>query len=397
MNNNLSEMMLGLARASMTDCISRLANLKDGVGIDEDGDMVIHIFGVMRFLLDRDPVLMRQWNETITALSSIPARDCGSINLSLERVAEEGIVRENLLDAFKTLHRPRLLLKSTLHSAKFASKALKVNSTVQSLIINGTNATPFKTAKNATALVASVIKHPTLEIIAIESCDLSQRPIISAFVPAILHGIKDVRLERSGIDSFGATLIADCLAKNPRVQNLSLADNALQDIDATKLAAALKINTRLQNLAVGGNKFSCDGTKALFRAVLGDGRGFNSIHDANHFCFIDLFAEGRVNTFGDPMLNRKMKIFSRIVHDAGSVVDAVVPMALYPRLFIFLEGREIHEDGKPVFNPLNAVFQFIREFNATLSNAMMMDPEAIRNGDQTLASVECGTHTCLRE
>ncbi len=131
----------------MTDCILRLANLKDGVGIDEDRDMVIHIFRVMRFLLDCDPVLMRRWNKTITTLSSIPTRDHGNINLSLERVAEEGIVHENLLDAFKTLHRPRLLLKSTLHSAKFASKALKANSTVQLLIINGTNATPFKTAK----------------------------------------------------------------------------------------------------------------------------------------------------------------------------------------------------------------------------------------------------------
>ena len=386
-----------MARASLTDCISRLANLKDGVGIDEDGDMVIHIFGVMRFLLDRDPVLMRRWNKTITALSSIPARDRGSINLCLERVAEEGIVRENLLDAFKTLHRPRLLLRSTLHSAKFASKALKANSTVQSLSINGNNATPFKTAKNATALVATVIKHQTLEILAIENCDLSQKPIISAFVPAILHGIKDIRLERSGIDSFGATLIADCLAENPRVENLSLSDNALQDIDATKLAAALKTNTSLRNLAVEGNKFSYDGTKALFRAVFGDGSCFNSIHDANHFCFIDLFAESGVNTCEDPTLNRKMKMFSRVVHDVGSLVDVVVPIALVPRLFIFLEGRDIHEDGKPAFNPLNAVFQFIREFNATLSNAIMMDPEAIRNGDQTLASVECGAHTSLRE
>jgi hypothetical protein len=148
---------------------------------------------------------------------------------------------------------------------------------------------------------------------------------------------------------------------------------------------------------VGGNKFSYDGTKALFRSVFGDGRGFNSIHDANHFCFIDLFAEGRVNIFGDPMLNRKMKMFSRVMHDVGSLVDAVVPMALVPRLFIFLEGQETHEDGKPVFNPLNAVFQFIRKFNAMLSNAMMMDLEAIRNGDQTLVSVECGAHTSLRE
>ncbi|KAL3757840.1 hypothetical protein ACHAWU_006148 [Discostella pseudostelligera] len=387
-NNNIAEQVLGMARASLADCILRLARYKLGHAVVGDhGEMVIHIFGIMNGLLHRDHALMRQWTDMIFALSSTPVRDKGCINLCLERVVEDGIVRDNLLDAFKTLHRPRLLLKTTMHGAKFATKALKANSSVQSLGIDGTNTTPFKSEKTATALVAAVIKHPSLDIIAIENCNLGRnKPVLSAIIPAVLSNISYIKLDGNVIDSYGATLIANCLAQNPSVKNLSLSNNALVDRDAYKLAASLKTNTTLRNLALEGNNITHAGLKAFFFLVHGD--GLNSINDANHHCFIDLLADSEVNAFNDPILNRRVKIFSTIMYDVGCLGDAV-PFELVPRLLIILQGREITEDGEPVFNPLNLVFQYVREFNTTLFNQSGMDRDESRSVDDISTGLGC--------
>lgn len=393
-NNNLADQMLGMAHASLADCLLRLARYKQGQGLNGDGGMVVHIFGVMQFLLDRDPSLMRQWNKMITALSSTPASEHNNIDLCLERVIEDGTVREKLLGAIKTLHRPRLLLKSTMHSAKFASNVLNVNSTFQSLSIDGTNANPFKSEKNATTLAAAVIRHPTLAILSIIECDMSRKPIIASLFPILQH-IEDVRLDGNNIDSHGATLIADCLATNPRVRCLGLEGNRFDDSDASKFAKALETNSTLINLALAGNKIKYNGIMALMNAVIGD--SFNSINDANHHCFIDLLAESRANTFDDPDLNRRVKFFSKITHDIGGLGDAV-PLELVPRLFIILQGRGIidgeDDDGKPVFSPMDAVFRYFRAFNATLFNTDVTVLNVVSTIDETITSnnVERAAH-----
>ena len=305
----------------------RLVRYNKGKFIGNKGDGVsVHIFGVSDGLLKRDHELMCLWKKLIAELSSTPITDDYCVNLTLERVVDDGVVATTLLDAIKTLHRPRLLLKITPYGALFASKALEINPTVQQLAIDGGDeSAPLELKRDVEDLVKAVINHPTLEMLSIANCDLSRKPIIKTLVPVLYH-IEEVRFIGAGVgyrcNSYGPKLIATILKRNPRVKALSLDFNALEDKDAFRLAKALKTNTTLRKLSLGFNELTVAGMSALVVAMIGD-TSFNSIHDANHHCFIDLLSASKLNMFDDPEQNRRLKIFSKISSNIGRLGDAV--------------------------------------------------------------------------
>lgn len=61
-------------------------------------------------------------------------------------------------------------------------------------------------------------------------------PVINSFTVVNLNG--------NEIGSYGGTLIASCLAKNPLLWSLCLEHNCLEDNDAKKLSIALQVRKK---------------------------------------------------------------------------------------------------------------------------------------------------------
>ncbi len=328
--------------------------------IDAESDTAIHVSGISSSILNRNPAIMRDWNKMIAELSSTASRDDACISLHFEMVCFEtgGVVSSTLLEAFKGMHYPRLFIKYPVnHWLEFTSEALKLNSSVRLLAINGEYVLPvFKSKKNATSLVRAVISHSSLDNLVLDKCEIGRNTLIPAFIP-VLNKIKFVQLRGSGIESYGATLIANSLASNPCVQYLSLEHNMLKDSDASKLAASLKTNTTLMMLQLTGNDITDVGAESLFDALHGNGNNFNDVYDSNHVCSIDLLSGRNPNKVTDTKQNMISKVLWAILRYRRHL-DDVVPRKLLPRLLVLLQRGGTLNHSK--IDPLDAVFQYVR-------------------------------------
>jgi hypothetical protein len=243
------------------------------------------------------------------------------------------------------------------HWLEFTTEALKLNSTVRRLAIDGIRMPPlFKSKKNATALVRAVISHSSLDDFILDNCEIGRNTLFPAFIP-VLTKIKMVRLRGNGIESYGATLIANCLASNPCVEYLSLVDNLLKDSDALKLAVSLKTNTTLMVLELWGNDITDVGAESLLNAIHGNGNNFNDVYDSNHVCSIDLLSGRNPNKVTDTKQNMISKVLWAILRYRRHL-DDVVPRKLLPRLLVLLQRGGTLNHSK--IDPLDAVFQYVR-------------------------------------
>jgi hypothetical protein len=102
------------------------------------------------------------------------------------------------------------------------------------------------------------------------------------------------------------TLLSDYLATNPRLRELDLNHNFLNDSHAALIANALSSNTSLRYLNICENSVGKVGAEALCRA-LSDEISLNSIADSNHSCFIEEFTEENESEVRE--INRARKIY----------------------------------------------------------------------------------------
>ena len=351
--------MLGATHFRLVETTLKLVRYNQGP-IDAESDIAVHVDGIRSSILNRNPAIMRDWNKMIAELSSASSRDDACISLHLEMVYFEtgGVVSSTLLEAFKGMHYPRLFLRYPMnHWLEFTTEALKLNSTVRRLAIDGIRMPPlFKSKTNATALVRAVISHSSLDDFILDNCEIGRNTLFPAFIP-VLTKIKMVRLRGNGIESYGATLMANCLASNPCVDYLSLVDNLLKDSDALKLAASLKTNTTLMVLELWGNDITDVGAESLLNAIHGNGNNFNDVYDSNHVCAIGLLGACNPNKFTDPNDNMIAKLLGAILRYLRHL-DDVVPRKLLPRLLVLLQKGGRLEHSK--IDPFDAVFQYVR-------------------------------------
>ncbi len=237
---------------------------------------------------------------------------------------------------------------------EFALAALKINPSLQQLNFDGTGINaPFKSKKNAIAFAKLVVGHPCLDVLVITNCGIGQNTLFPALMPLMCH-VASICFDGNGIGSYGATLIADCLATNPCVKKLSLAHNVMVDGDAAKLAASLRTNSTLRSLELIGNDFTRVGIASLANAIYGS--GLNEIHDSNHVCSIDLFPDQNLNEFEvqkDNILNKLVGIVLKVQY-----LHAVVPQKLVPRFIDLLQKGGSFYHSK--FDPFSTVFRCIR-------------------------------------
>eukprot|EP00985_Skeletonema_marinoi_P001471 scaffold581_cov127-Skeletonema_marinoi.AAC.22 len=133
---------------------------------------------------------------------------------------------------------------------------------------------------------------------------------------ASLLTIDGLKLEKlvmfsNNITSAVSTVQADFLATNPRLKELNLVDNRLNDSDAALIANALRSNTTLRSLQLGNsNSITHTGVES-FRLVLYDESSLNAAADSNHTCTVDLGwnAVDDYNSYEQGHINRGWKIY----------------------------------------------------------------------------------------
>ena len=101
-------------------------------------------------------------------------------------------------------------------------------------------------------------------------------------------------MRSNNITSGVSTLLADFLATNPRMKELHLEHNRLNDSDAALIANALRSNTTLGSLQLYGNSFTDVGAESL-RLALYDESSLNATADSNHTCTVYIRIWGAIN------------------------------------------------------------------------------------------------------
>ena len=314
-------------------------------------DTVIHVFGISDYELIDDVL----WKKFISALSSVPTGQLGFINLRLNQVRLEGEISSSLLQTFETLPLQSLILECSGICLDFALNALSATPTLH---LFGMHDCPIESKDDATALSKKLILHPRLKELAIDTCQIGHNDeILAAFIP-VLFRFNTVSLERIGIGSHGATLIANCLALNPKVYHLCLNSNELNAEEISKLAASLKKNTHLRKLSLAGNKITLDGINALFD-VLYACSSFNAAFNSNHTCAVDILP--KVNRHENPRDNNLSKLIIMADICVGYLEE--IPIELIPRFLALLQqGKGLNNSH---FNSLDTVFKVMREWNTT--------------------------------
>lgn len=314
-------------------------------------DTVIHIFGITDHELIDDAL----WTKFITALTSVPTGQVGYINLRLNQMRLEGETSSSLLRAIEKLPIQSLILENSGDCLDFAQTALSATPTLH---LFGMHSCRIATKNDATALVTKLIEHSRLKELAIDTCQIGEsNDIMAAFIP-VLFRFDTISFERNSIGLHGATLIANCLALNPKVYHLCLSFNDLNDVEIAKLAASLNTNTNLRKLSLAGNKITIDAINSLFD-VLHACSSFNAAYESNHTCGVDILP--KVNRHENPRDNMLSKLILMADICVGDLEE--IPIELVPRLLALLQkGKGLNNSR---FNSLDAVFKVMLEWNTT--------------------------------
>ena len=133
--------------------------------------------------------------------------------------------------------------------------------------------------------LSDVVKdHPTLEMIALVGCGLSDDANI---LRKVLEGFTKIRSftiahEKLGLESVG--ILADCIRSNHHTnKKLRLDSNNISDGGTLLLASALNSNTNLNWLNLKNNDITEEGDKHLLKALY-DPTSMDSIVESNHTC-----------------------------------------------------------------------------------------------------------------
>ena len=171
------------------------------------------------------------------------------------------------------------------------------------------------------------------------------------------------------------TLLSDYLATNPRLKELNLNDNNLDDSDALLIANALSRNTTLRHLYIGANRMGDDGAEALKRALY-NGSSLNSVADSNHSCCIeadyDLIVNDMIlNESEDREINRAQKIYTLLSIRNKSMSNAqdfgYIDVKLLPNILEVVQkySKSMSEDNYYV-RDFSIVYEVMRSCTSNL-------------------------------
>jgi len=309
--------------------------------------------------LQHDERLLKYWIRFTGALSCVHFSNCAPINLSLLRIQLDKKVAEMLLQSVKKAPLELLSLCNNSLGKDGYNWLVELLSTITSLKTLYIKSNPME-SNNVANLSKTVANHPKLDIILFENCGIGQSNSVMKSVVNVFC-LREVSLENNDIDSYGATLISDCLATNPTIQTLYLRHNLLNNEDAKKLAFSLKSNTNLLVLNLSLNNITVEGMSSLSYSVCNI-TSLNSVSDSNHTCLIqfkeeeDVLNLRYVNRFLDPVFNKNAKLFGMLQRRKRILEDT--PLQIIPKVLVLLHNV--------ASDKLDAIFGFMKEWNMPL-------------------------------
>ncbi len=210
---------------------------------------------------------------------------------------------------------------------------------------------------------------------------------------ATLLTIDDLTLEKlnmssNNITSTMSTLLADFLARNPRLNELGLCENHLNDSDAELIANALRSNTTLRELVLEDNNITDAGREA-FRSVLCDESCLNAAADSNHTCSVyagysqlDLVS---YNSPSDMKKNRARKIYALLSSRNKTMSNvqhfSAIDLKLLPNI---LQLVQKYSNDMPSFRhdpkvDLSIVYEIMRKWDKAFPLYKSLGVENVEN------------------
>eukprot|EP00984_Skeletonema_dohrnii_P004013 scaffold1377_cov125-Skeletonema_dohrnii-CCMP3373.AAC.1 len=201
-------------------------------------------------------------------------------------------------------------------------------------------------------LCSAVHNHALVELDLYESF----APGVGDRMLASLLTIDDLKLEKLVMVSnniTSATLLADFLATNPRLKELDLDKNHLNDIDAALIATALRSNTSLRILRLDENNITHIGAESL-RLVLDDDNSLNSAADSNHICRVWTTTGVGVDiNWKEVQINRGRKIYSILSFRNQTLTNVNyfdnIDVKSLPNMIVAVQ--KYHDAARSYFNP----------------------------------------------
>lgn len=206
----------------------------------------------------------------------------------------------------------------------FICEILEKNSSIKRLTMK-------RKAKIGSRLVRALKNNGSLEELHLAEMKLDAENMLSN----ILNVSKSLTLRHLGLrwctlGERGGEILSQFLKQNHGLERLSLSDVDITDADAAKLAEALAKNTNLRELSLVGktrNRMTEIGRKALCAALF-DTKSLESVANSNHTCFVQTVSRlpepcpyeallDGLNRNSDPKDNRKWKMLSVLYATRG--------------------------------------------------------------------------------
>eukprot|EP00984_Skeletonema_dohrnii_P020850 scaffold10274_cov88-Skeletonema_dohrnii-CCMP3373.AAC.2 len=223
-----------------------------------------------------------------------------------------------------------------------------------------------------TKLCSAIHRHPSLKDVIITAC-FSDR-LGNKMLRSLLRTdeLKLERLSMPGNNMLGirtgfnvCTRLADFLAANPRLKELDLQNNRLDDSDAVLIANALRSNTTLRTLYISENDRVGAVGDAVLSLALCDVSSLNSVADSNHSCSIE------TNNFSgnddeDREINRAEKIYGLLssrnktmsnVQDFGDIDVKLLPNVLEA---VQKYSNRLIDGDEDIVKELSIVYEIMR-------------------------------------
>ena len=163
--------------------------------------------------------------------------------------------------------------------------------------------------------------------------------------------------------------LSNYLAANPRLKELNLERNQLNDNDASLIANALRSNTTLRYLYLEGNHITIDGFFVLHRSLY-DESSLNSAADSNHTCLrIETDPMSAMNNRDVPEDNRAWKIYTVLIKRNETISSVVqhfgdIDIKLLPNILQAVQKYSLMNDRNPCrANALTIVYEIMRRWD----------------------------------
>ena len=218
-------------------------------------------------------------------------------------------------------------------------------------------------------LCSAVHTHTILELSLFNSFE----PGIGDEMLTSLLSIDGLKLEKldmssSNITSAVGMLLSDFIETNPRMRELNLRHNDLDDRDAALIANALRSNSTLRNLYIYDNSITEVGAECL-RLVLCDESSLNAAADSNHNCNVQVrWNTIAGNSHDQGQINRGRKIYS-ILSSRNETMSNVqhfgdIDVKILPNILEAVQkyATKVHQDEIFKVEPLSIVYETMRKW-----------------------------------